>query len=60
MCGTPSGVDLRTPHQKLASLMSRELDTPINAAALRLFLKHHWSKVTVLAHAVHDEPEKEA
>jgi hypothetical protein len=55
MCG--GGIDVRTPHQKLAELMSRELGVSINAPALRLFLKHHWSKVSVLAHAVHDEPE---
>lgn len=53
----PGNLDARKPHDKLAELMSRELGASINAPALRLFLKHHWSKVSVLAHAVHDEPE---
>lgn len=57
MCCVPTGLDLRRPHVKLAELLSRELGVEINAAALRLCLKHHWRKVAPLAHAVHDEAD---
>jgi hypothetical protein len=58
MCGNP---ELRTvtqpPHKRLASLMNRELGTDIDPRLLRLFIKHHWSKVSTLAHQIHDEGE---
>jgi hypothetical protein len=42
------------PEQKLATLMNRELGSAINKRELRLFIKAHWSKISTLAHAIHD------
>ncbi|MCV9940927.1 hypothetical protein OIU35_31640 [Boseaceae bacterium BT-24-1] len=42
------------PEQKLAELVNRELDTKIDAVALRLFVRQNWARITGLAHAIHD------
>lgn len=44
-----------TPEMRLSRLMSRELDVTVDPRLLRLFLKHHWSKVSALAHEIHEE-----
>jgi hypothetical protein len=46
-----------TAHEKLAQLMKREMDVEVNPKLLRLFLRAHWSKVSALAHAIHEQPE---
>ena len=45
------------PEKRLASLMYRELGVQINEQALRMFIRAHWSKVSALAHDIHDEKE---
>lgn len=40
---------------RLASLMSRELGIGNDPAMLRLFIKAYWSRVSLYAHAIHDE-----
>jgi len=56
MCTDGVG-SLREPEaaeSRLASLMQREMNVAIDPKMLRLFLLHHWSKVTKLAHEVHE------
>jgi hypothetical protein len=46
------------PQIRLARLMERELWLSANLldpVALRLFILAHWSKVSALAHQIHDE-----
>lgn len=43
---------------QLARLMERHLDYKeghIDAIALRLFIRAHWSKVSAFAHIIHEE-----
>lgn len=39
---------------RLSDLMRRELGVSINDKALRVFIRAHWKKVSMLAHAIHD------
>jgi hypothetical protein len=53
-----TGAKIPTSHEQLARLMERELNYPeghINPVALRLFIKAYWSRVSMLAHAIHEE-----
>ena len=45
---------LESPETRLAKLMSRELGASIDARTLSLFLRHHWTKVSCLAHKIHE------
>jgi len=45
----------KTAHEKLADLMKREMDVSINPKVLRMFLRAHWSKVSMLSHAIHEQ-----
>ena len=43
---------------KLARLIERELgydEGHVSAIALRLFIKAHWSKVSLYSHRIHDD-----
>ena len=42
------------PEVALARLIKRELGADIDSKALPLFLRHKWSRVTALAHKIHD------
>lgn len=42
------------PETRLARLMSKELGAHIDAKTLSLFLRHHWTKVSCLAHKIHE------
>lgn len=50
----PSNFKDNRPAHLLAKLMNEELETHINPAALRLFIKANWERVHVLAHAIHE------
>jgi hypothetical protein len=54
MCGPVSPKE-SLPHVQLAALMSDKMDTSIDSTKLRLFLLAYWNRVTVLAHAIHDQ-----
>ena len=41
----------------LAALMRDKLDVNINSNQLRLFLAVYWSRVSSLAHTIHDNDE---
>lgn len=43
------------PHEKLCDLLKRETGSSVDPLMMRLFIKHHWSKVSKLAHDIHDE-----
>lgn len=43
------------PEGKLSALMYRELQVSVSQRELRLFIKAHWSKISALAHQIHDE-----
>lgn len=49
--------DERPPERRLADLMLRELESPYEPAHLRAFIQRHWSKVSMLAHQIHDTPD---
>ena len=54
----PSTVVQAGPAKDLARLMERELGYcygHIDPIALRLFIQAHWSKVSLLAHAIHED-----
>lgn len=54
------GVGAREAGKDLARLMERQLgyeDGYIDNIALRLFIRAHWSKVSRLAHQIHDDAE---
>jgi hypothetical protein len=51
----------RRAGQDLARLMERQLgyvDGHIDNIALRLFIRAHWSKVSQLAHTIHEEGDE--
>jgi hypothetical protein len=43
------------PEYKLADMMTRDLAVKIDPNLLRLFLQLHWTKITKLAHDIHDQ-----
>jgi hypothetical protein len=45
----------KSAHEKLADLMSREMDVQVNPKVLRMFIRAHWSKVSLLSHAIHEQ-----
>lgn len=47
------------PEVALAKEFEKNLGAKMDPVALRLFLLHRWSRVTVLAHAIHDDGEKQ-
>lgn len=60
--GKPSSAINAEPKDKPEVSMARELEKNLGYAnghidpvALRLFILHRWSRITVLAHAIHDE-----
>lgn len=55
----PSYYHIEKPHVRLAQLMLRELEVSINPAALKFFIKAHWSKVQALGHMIHDAPSED-
>ena len=65
MCSAFVMADIEARERPEVSL-ARELERNLGLAsgtmdpvALRLFLLHRWSRVTVLAHAIHDAGETE-
>jgi hypothetical protein len=46
------------PETRLARLMERELHLAIHPSAFRRFIVAHWSKISALAHQIHDESVK--
>jgi hypothetical protein len=44
---------------RLTRLMERQLGWKVSedALAFRLFIKAYWSQISILAHAIHDDPE---
>lgn len=47
--------DDKNAPEKLANLMHREMGVTISPALLRLFLRSHWAKVSMLAHQIHEQ-----
>ena len=51
----------KTAARDLARLMERQLgyqEDHIDQIALRLFIRAYWSRVSLYAHAIHDEVEE--
>lgn len=46
------------PEVDLADMLRNELGVEVNHQALRLFVRYHWPRVSILAHAIHDGYEK--
>jgi hypothetical protein len=42
------------PEEALAALMNKELNVNVSPEAVRLFVLLRWSRISVLAHQVHD------
>lgn len=61
MCETPQKLnDAKQAAKDLARLIERQLgyDTGhIDPIALRLFIRSYWTRITSLAHIIHNEPE---
>lgn len=64
---SPSNTDNQTafekklsPRQRLAYLFARDMGADMDPDALAEFIKRNWSKVSVCAHAIHDEPNLDA
>lgn len=45
----------KSPERRLSELMLRACGISLDPFLLRLFLTCHWSKVSMLAHRIHDE-----
>ena len=39
----------------LAVLMEHQLDVKLDPIALRLFIQAHWSRISTLAHIIHED-----
>jgi len=52
MCN--STPDLRFPEERLADLIYREAGVKIDKHVIRMFIRANWSKVSALAHAIHE------
>lgn len=52
--------DTRQPEEKLADLMARQMLVTVPPLLLRIFILDHWSKVSALAHQIHDAPDRYA
>lgn len=47
------------PAEKLAMLMNKDLGTAISARTLELFIIARWSRISALAHDIHDSAKIE-
>ncbi len=47
----------KSAHDKLSELMKREMDVSVNPKVLRMFIRAHWSKISMLAHAIHEQED---
>jgi len=54
---TTSYITDATAQEKLATLMLREMDVEVNPKVLRMFIRAHWTKISLLAHAIHEQDE---
>ena len=49
----------KTAARDLARLMERHQEGHIDQIALRLFIRAYWGRVSLYAHAIHNEVEEE-
>lgn len=54
MCD-PGGVLVNDPAVTLSRIFKDKVDVEISAAELRVLIGDNWGKISVLAHAIHDE-----
>jgi len=57
---TARKLSAREAGEKLARLMERQLDYAeghIDNVALRLFVRAYWDRISLLAHAIHEDHE---
>lgn len=54
MCNSSQSGESK-PEEKLAKLLRDETGSVVDAKMLRLFLRANWSKVTALAHRIHEQ-----
>lgn len=51
--GMITGQQTSRPEQRLSRLLSEELGLYVDATALRVFIRAHWSTISPLAHEIH-------
>ncbi len=54
MCAPNDGID--NAAVRLSELVKNELGVDVNPVLLEAFIKNKWSRISVLAHALHVEP----
>lgn len=54
MCGNSDDYSRRMPEQMLSDAIRRELGVHIDPQALRMFIRSHWTTVSVTAHRIHE------
>jgi hypothetical protein len=48
------GTVRRSPEDRLSDALRKELGLQVNAQALRIFIRTHWTLVSKAAHEIHD------
>lgn len=59
MCGPKDDMagavqDALAPEKSLATMLKSDLGLEVNPQALRMFVRARWSRVSKLAHAIHE------